>query len=127
MSFDDDYHLPSGNFQVIKSLLETSRRNSWADIVHCKLVSMLTNVLYKFPSEPADSSSPSTFLVDKVDLIGGIEFIFLEVCCFHISRHFSYCNLFGKKYHICRHLFCKPYELCPNEFVLYNFIYCILQ
>lgn len=42
---------------------------------------MLTNMFYHVPGEPteADSSTP-TFLIDQVDLIGGIEFIFLEVC-----------------------------------------------
>jgi hypothetical protein len=66
---------------VIKALLETSRKNSWAEIVHCKLISMLTNMFYHVRGEPneADSSTP-TFLIDQIDLIGGIEFIFLEVC-----------------------------------------------
>lgn len=42
---------------------------------------MLTNMFYQVPDEPneADSSTPN-FLIDQVDLIGGIEFIFLEVC-----------------------------------------------
>lgn len=38
-------------------------------------------MLYEVPDGPAKggSSTPS-FLVDQLDLIGGIEFIFLEVC-----------------------------------------------
>lgn len=42
---------------------------------------MLTNMFYQVPDEPneTDSSTPN-FLIDQVDLIGGIEFIFLEVC-----------------------------------------------
>lgn len=61
--------------------METSRKNSWAEVVHCKLISMLTNMFYQVPDEPneTDSSTPN-FLIDQVDLIGGIEFIFLEVC-----------------------------------------------
>lgn len=52
---------------------------------------MLTNMFYHVPGEPteADSSTP-TFLIDQVDLIGGIEFIFLEVCkSFVMVEHFA--------------------------------------
>jgi hypothetical protein len=42
---------------------------------------MLTNMFYHVPGESTESdSSTPTFLIDQVDLIGGIEFIFLEVC-----------------------------------------------
>lgn len=54
--------------------------NSWAEIVHCKLISMLTNMFYELPDEPVGCTlSTPIFLFDQVDLIGGIEFIFLEV------------------------------------------------
>ncbi|KAJ0103087.1 hypothetical protein Patl1_06308 [Pistacia atlantica] len=67
------------DIRVIKALLETCRKNSWAEVVHCKLICLLTNMLYDVPDGPAKggSSTPS-FLVDQLDLIGGIEFIFLE-------------------------------------------------
>ncbi|KAJ0046177.1 hypothetical protein Pint_06252 [Pistacia integerrima] len=67
------------DIRVIKALLETCRKNSWAEVVHCKLICLLTNMLYNVPDGPAKggSSTPS-FLVDQLDLIGGIEFIFLE-------------------------------------------------
>lgn len=67
------------DIRVIKAFIETSRKNSWAEVVHCKLISMLTNMFYQVPDEPneADLSTPN-FLIDQVDLIGGIEFIFLE-------------------------------------------------
>ncbi|XP_071723412.1 uncharacterized protein [Rutidosis leptorrhynchoides] len=67
------------DIRVIKTLLETSRKNSWAEIVHCKLICMLTNMFYQVP-DGQTSSEPTTtrFLVDQVDLIGGIEFIVVE-------------------------------------------------
>ncbi|GAV76082.1 hypothetical protein CFOL_v3_19557 [Cephalotus follicularis] len=67
------------DIRVIKGLIETSRKNSWAEVVHCKLICMLTNMFYQVPDGPAKTplSTPS-FLVDQVDLIGGIEFIFIE-------------------------------------------------
>lgn len=57
-----------------------SRRNSWADVVHHKLICMLTNMFYQVPDglNKAVSATP-VFLVEQVDLIGGIEFIFNEV------------------------------------------------
>lgn len=61
--------------------METSWKNSWAELVHCKLISMLTNMFYQVPDEAADAE-PSTpkFLVDQFDLIGGVQFILHEVC-----------------------------------------------
>ncbi|KAI3721282.1 hypothetical protein L2E82_32288 [Cichorium intybus] len=65
------------DIRVIKVLIQISRRNSWAELVHCKLINMLTNMFYEVP-EVSTSSTP-TFLVDQVDLIGGIEFVFIEL------------------------------------------------
>lgn len=67
--------------QVVKALLEISKKHSWAEVVHCKLISMLANMFYQVP-EGTNKAASSTqlFLVEQVDLIGGIEFIFLEVC-----------------------------------------------
>nr|XP_048326407.1 uncharacterized protein LOC107413517 isoform X4 [Ziziphus jujuba var. spinosa] len=67
------------DIRVIKVLIEISRKNSWAEVVHCKLVSMLANMFYRVPEGNMDAvSSSPIFLVEQVDLIGGIEFIFLE-------------------------------------------------
>ena len=66
--------------QVVKSLIETSRVNSWAELVHCKLICILTNMFYQVPDESNTAiMSTTSFLVDQVDLIGGIDFIFIEV------------------------------------------------
>nr|XP_043632397.1 uncharacterized protein LOC122603688 [Erigeron canadensis]XP_043632398.1 uncharacterized protein LOC122603688 [Erigeron canadensis] len=65
------------DIRVIKVLIQISRRNSWAELVHCKLINMLTNMFYEVP-ESSITSTP-TFLVDQVDLIGGIEFVFIEL------------------------------------------------
>lgn len=65
--------------QVIKVLIQVSRRNSWAEIVHCKLICMLTNMFYQDPDGTISSSATPRILVEQVDLIGGIEFIFREV------------------------------------------------
>lgn len=67
------------DIRVIQALLKVSRRNSWAEVVHSKLICMLSNMFYQVPDEPNKTvSSTPMFLVDQVDLIGGIEFIFLE-------------------------------------------------
>ncbi|KAJ7975837.1 SANT domain-containing protein 2 [Quillaja saponaria] len=67
------------DIRVIKALLETSRVNSWAELVHCKLISMLTNMFYEVPDEATeDISSSPKFLVDQLNQIGGVDFIFLE-------------------------------------------------
>ncbi|CAL1387319.1 unnamed protein product [Linum trigynum] len=67
------------DIRVIKALITTSRRNSWAEIVHSKLIGMLTNMFYQIPDEPVEAVLRSpVFLIDQVDLIGGIEFIFIE-------------------------------------------------
>ncbi|KAK6145335.1 hypothetical protein DH2020_022155 [Rehmannia glutinosa] len=68
------------NLQVIKVLMQISRRNSWAEIVHCKLICMMTNMFYQVPEEPDKVvSATPLFLVNQVDLIGGIDFIFREL------------------------------------------------
>ncbi|XP_009347438.2 uncharacterized protein LOC103939111 isoform X2 [Pyrus x bretschneideri] len=67
------------DIRVIKALLEISRKNSWAEVVHCKLISMLANMFYQVPEGTNNAvSSTQLFLVEQVDLIGGIEFIFVE-------------------------------------------------
>ncbi|RDX62441.1 hypothetical protein CR513_59228, partial [Mucuna pruriens] len=67
------------DIRVIKALIETSRKNSWAELVHCKLISMLANMLYEVPNEVVELL-PSTpkFLVNQLDLIGGVQFLFHE-------------------------------------------------
>uniref|UniRef100_A0A1D1YJE2 SANT domain-containing protein 2 n=1 Tax=Anthurium amnicola TaxID=1678845 RepID=A0A1D1YJE2_9ARAE len=59
------------DIRVIKALLEISREHAWAQIVRCKLICMLTNMFYQVSDMP-------TFVVEQVDLIGGVEFICLE-------------------------------------------------
>uniref|UniRef100_A0A7N0V565 Uncharacterized protein n=1 Tax=Kalanchoe fedtschenkoi TaxID=63787 RepID=A0A7N0V565_KALFE len=67
------------DIRVIKSLLEISRANAWAEVVHCKLVCMLTNMCYEVPDSPDKATSNAMiFLADQIDLIGGIEFVFIE-------------------------------------------------
>ncbi|KAK7340868.1 hypothetical protein VNO77_21585 [Canavalia gladiata] len=67
------------DIRVLKALVRISREHSWAELVHCKLISMLTNMFYEFPDEVAESvPSKPKFLVDQLDLIGGVQFIFIE-------------------------------------------------
>ncbi|KAK5795359.1 uncharacterized protein LOC108463909 [Gossypium arboreum] len=67
------------DIRVVKSILVISRINSWAEVVHCKLVCILTNMLYQVPGESTKAiMSTTNFLVDQLDLIGGIDFIFIE-------------------------------------------------
>ncbi|CAK8574293.1 unnamed protein product [Lathyrus sativus] len=65
--------------QVIKALIQTSRKNSWAELVHCKLISILANMFYEV-SDEAIEPVPSTpkFLVNQLDMIGGVQFLFRE-------------------------------------------------
>lgn len=60
--------------------MQVSTRNSWAEVVHSKLIGMLTTMFYEIPeeSDKALSATP-IFLIQQVDLIGGMEFIFVEV------------------------------------------------
>ncbi|CAN4097716.1 unnamed protein product [Withania somnifera] len=66
--------------RVVQVLICVSRMNSWAEIVHRKLIGMLTNMFYEIPemSNKALSATPE-FLIQHVDVIGGIEFIFVEL------------------------------------------------
>ncbi|CAL0316275.1 unnamed protein product [Lupinus luteus] len=67
------------DIRVIKVLIETSRRNCWAELVHCKLISMLANMFYEVPDDVGEpSSSTPKFLVNQLDLIGGVQFLFRE-------------------------------------------------
>ncbi|XVF83622.1 hypothetical protein PTKIN_Ptkin16aG0504400 [Pterospermum kingtungense] len=67
------------DIRVVKTLIEASRINSWAELVHCKLICILTNMFYQVSDESTTAiMSTASFLVDQVDLIGGIEFIFIE-------------------------------------------------
>ncbi|KAK2359854.1 hypothetical protein QL285_085184 [Trifolium repens] len=67
------------DIRVLKELIRTSRENSWAELVHCKLISMLTNMFYEVPDEVTEPvSRKPKFLVDQLDLIGGLQFIFIE-------------------------------------------------
>ncbi|XP_022745376.1 uncharacterized protein LOC111295869 isoform X2 [Durio zibethinus] len=67
------------DIRVVKALIETSRVNFWAGLVHCKLICILANMLYQVPDESTTAiMSTASFLVDQVDLIGGIDFIFIE-------------------------------------------------
>ncbi|KAK7310424.1 hypothetical protein RJT34_07941 [Clitoria ternatea] len=67
------------DIRVIKAFIETSRKNSWAEIVHCRLISMLANMLYDVPDEVVEPL-PGTpkFLVNQLDMIGGVQFLFRE-------------------------------------------------
>ncbi|CAJ1840641.1 unnamed protein product [Sphenostylis stenocarpa] len=63
---------------VLKALVKISRENSWAELVHCKLISMLTNMFYEVPEVAESVPNKPKFLVDQLDLIGGVQFIFIE-------------------------------------------------
>lgn len=67
------------DIRVIKSFLEISRKHSWAEIVRCRLVCMLTNMFYLIPKKSAETvSDHPTFLIGQVDFLGGIDFVCLE-------------------------------------------------
>ncbi|XP_031485176.1 uncharacterized protein LOC116254156 isoform X1 [Nymphaea colorata] len=65
--------------RVIKSLLETSRQHSWAEVLHSKLICMLINLLYQVPDGSNNAVSEVPFLsIEQVESLGGIEFVCME-------------------------------------------------
>ncbi|CAN6472475.1 unnamed protein product [Victoria cruziana] len=65
--------------QVIKSLLEISRQHSWAEILHSKLICMLTYLLYQVADGSNESASEVPFLsIEQIESLGGIEFVCME-------------------------------------------------
>lgn len=67
------------DIRVIKALLVISRENSWAELVHSKLICMLANKFYHVSKVPGKTvSSTTVFCVEQVDLLGGIAYICLE-------------------------------------------------
>ncbi|XP_021771172.1 uncharacterized protein LOC110735298 isoform X1 [Chenopodium quinoa] len=67
------------DIRVVKALLEVSRMSSWAEVVHSKLISILARMFYDLPDEQGTiTTSTPKFLAEQVDMIGGIDFIFLE-------------------------------------------------
>lgn len=67
------------DIRVVKALIEVSRRTSWAEVVHSKLISILARMFYDLPDEQGTpTSSAPRFLAAQVDMIGGIDFIFME-------------------------------------------------
>lgn len=68
------------DIRVVKVLIYVSTKNSWAEVVHSKLIGMLTNMFYEIPEESDKAlSAIPVFLIQQVDLIGGMEFIFVEL------------------------------------------------
>lgn len=66
--------------QVVKTLLEISVEHSWAKVVHSKLICMLTNMLYRVSDLPQNGVRDIHFVPERIDLLGGIDYICLEVC-----------------------------------------------
>lgn len=68
----DTFAFFSFAIQVIKALLEIGRKHSWAEIVRC---------IYRAPEKSVEGvMDHPEFLIEQVDLLGGIDFICLEVC-----------------------------------------------
>ena len=66
--------------QVVKTLLEISVEHSWAKVVHSKLICMLTNMLYQVSDLTQNGVRGTHFVPERIDLLGGIDYICLEVC-----------------------------------------------
>lgn len=64
--------------QVLSSLLEVSWLHAWADEVHCRLIRMACNLLYR---QPVEAGEPSKVCLDmdQLSLMGGVEIICNEV------------------------------------------------
>ncbi|XP_042434126.1 uncharacterized protein LOC122020315 [Zingiber officinale] len=67
------------DIRVIKTFVEISNEYSWAEVVHCKLICMLSNMLYQTSNDPPkDAPHIPLVFVEQEDLLGGIDFIYLE-------------------------------------------------
>ncbi|WZZ29435.1 hypothetical protein YC2023_012836 [Brassica napus] len=80
------------DIRVIKALLGTSKRNSWSEVVHSKLICIMTNMFFRSPELDGSTkatSRASNFLVEQVDLIGGVEFIFYKIEGFILLIQYS--------------------------------------
>eukprot|EP01018_Ginkgo_biloba_P020488 Gb_07792 [translate_table: standard] len=82
------------DIRVLKVLLETSRENSWAEELHCRLICVLSNLLYNIPNG-TEKFDPSTLVFDikQLGLLGGIEFICQEYARANAVE--AKANLFG--------------------------------
>ncbi|KAK1355374.1 Armadillo-type fold [Heracleum sosnowskyi] len=89
------------DIRVIKVLIQVSRRNSWAEVVHCKLICMLTNMFYLVTDGPSPSFASPRFLVEHIDLIGGIGFVYIEfvLANLRVDRRNLYMVLFDYVLH----------------------------
>lgn len=67
------------DIRVLKVLLEISRENSWAEELHCRLIRLLSNLLYCIPTG-TEKANPGSHVMDiqQLELLGGIEFICQE-------------------------------------------------
>lgn len=67
------------DIRVLKVLLEISRENSWAEELHCRLIRLLSNLLYCIPTG-TETADPGSYVMDvqRLELLGGIEFICQE-------------------------------------------------
>lgn len=65
---------------MVKTLLEISVEHSWAKVVHSKLICMLSNMMYQVSDLTQNGVSDTHFVPERIDLLGGIDYICLEVC-----------------------------------------------
>lgn len=67
------------DIRVLKNLLNVSWENDWAEELHCTLVCMMSNLLYQTSINIDDGLGQKlTFDLEKLELLGGIEFISIE-------------------------------------------------
>ncbi|KAJ7548084.1 hypothetical protein O6H91_08G116800 [Diphasiastrum complanatum] len=67
------------DIRVLKSLLEVSRQNAWAEEIHCRLVQIASNMLFSYTISGEDSFFEEAVLdLDKLEMMGGIEAICIE-------------------------------------------------
>ncbi|OAE25014.1 hypothetical protein AXG93_523s1190 [Marchantia polymorpha subsp. ruderalis] len=64
-------------YLALKALLEISWEYGWADEVHCRLIRIACNLLYRLPADETLTSKPSLDL-DQIEILGGIETICAE-------------------------------------------------
>lgn len=53
--------------------------HAWADEIHCRLIRMACNLLYRQPVEAEGEPSKVSLDMDQLSLMGGVEIICIEV------------------------------------------------
>lgn len=107
------------DIRVLKVLLEISRENSWAEELHCRLIGLLSNLMYCIP-DGMEKASPGSYVMDiqRLELLGGIEFICQEYARANAVEAKN--NLFGVLFDYVLHKLKNKHLACGTPLPSYD-------